>query len=188
MSINNLPIQSTIDAVMPVKVLSKMIFDYYYLSPLELDNELIIKLCKKMEKKTKNELKILLKCVDVPLSVPKNFFKLSVSPLYSTNTINEIRLDFSIRVVGDETWYVQYLYVDRTTGNLNFELSIGYDSDNDKMIFEKNNLCNLSDKRLTYKDKFIDNFDDNAIDVVSEYYIYPSSSSDSSDSSDSESD
>jgi len=172
MSINNLPIQSTINSVMPVKVLSKLIFDYYYLSPLELDNELIVKLCKKVEKKTKKELKIILHCNEAPLSVPNKNFKLSVAPLYSTNTINEIRLDFSIRVVGEETWYISYLYVDRANGNINFELQDGYDSD-DGIIFYKYHLCSVGDKRLTYKQLFIDDFCDKAIDVISEYYIYP---------------
>jgi len=181
MSINNLPIQSTIDAVMPVKVLSKMIFDYYYLSPLELDNELITTFRKKMLKKTKKIFSGILKYSGYPLAFPKQYFDISASLHYSEK--NEISLHLYICLEG-KSHLIGYQKIDRANGSIYYNTMPGSDDepgsdyDYDELLIKKY-VCSVGNKRLKYSAEFHNDCLENLISYVSKYFIYPSSDSNS---------
>jgi len=177
MSINNLSIKSTINTVMPVKVLSKMIFDYYYLSPLELDNELIITYRKKMLKKTKKIFNGIVKYSGYPLTVPKRCFNITAPIHYDDENNISLRLTISH---GEITHIIGWQYVDRANGIIFYNTLP--ESDDDDELFRKKSVCSVSNKRLKYSAEFHNDCLNDMINFMSNYFAYPSSNSDSSDS------
>ena len=179
MSLNNLSLKSTIDAVMPVKVLSSLIFDYYYLSPLELDNELIITYRKKMLKKTKKIFNGIVKYSGYPLTVPKRCFNIT-APIYYDDE-NNISLLLTISY-GAITHLINYQSVDRASGSIYYS-PLPESDDDDEELLKKKYVCSVGNKRLKYSAEFNEDCLDDMIHYLGKYFLYPSSNSDSNSDS-----
>jgi hypothetical protein len=187
MPLNNLPIESIINSVIKINDLSNIIFSYYYLSPLEIDNEIVIKFQSKMERRTRKILRREIRDSEYTLKIPKNSFTVS-SNLHISHE-NEIYLNLCVKSLNEMRVNITHLCIGRRNGNVNYETlphfemhSSSSDSD-EEIIYIKNYIGNIGNKKLKFGKIFIDDFKEYMHNYMYEFYNNSSSDSDDSDDS-----